>query len=338
MSIAMTTDDVADPERETLQLKIGGMSCSFCSSTIEKALCRLEGVDEAHVSIAHEEALVRFRPSKTSSTKIKDTLRALGYTIRDPRKVEALQEQEALARKERLDLTSAAVFAIILFGAMLGMWLDLWPKQPWFKWVAWAIASYVFVWNGRRIIHKAWGAAWRRIANQHVLLSVGAIGAYMGGMLGTPVPVLGWNGLAGFPAVDFFAVVVFLTAYHLLSGVVSLHVRTKASESVRRLLEMQPPTARVVRDGREEEVPIEEVVVGDLVRVRPGDRVPVDGVVEDGESAVDQSIVTGEPIPDDKSAGDKVIGGSLQDVVSYGICHGAKPYSFGAPQKTEDHR
>ena len=311
MSLTQTAEGVEIPEVETLQLKIGGISCSFCASSIEKAVGRDKGVDEVHVSIAHEEALFRFRPSKTSATKIKDTLRALGYTIRDPRKVQDAEEQAALVRQERWDLASAAFFAIILLAAMVGMWLDLWPKQLWFKWAAWGIASYVFVWNGRRIIHKAWGAAWRGITNQHVLLSVGVIGAYLGGLLGTPIPLLGWKGLMGFPAVDFFGVVVFLTAYHLLSGVVSLYVRTKASASVRKLLDMQPPTARVVRDGTEEEIDIEEVAVGDRVRIRPGERVPVDGTVVDGASAVDQSIVTGESIPEDKQVGDEVIGGSI---------------------------
>ncbi len=311
MSVAAIAERIDVDEIETLQLKIGGISCSFCATSIEKAVGRQRGVDEVHVSIAHEEALIRFRPEKTSSTKIKDTLRALGYTIRDPRNVHDAEEQAALARSEQRDLASAAFFAAVLLGAMAGMWLDLWPRQPWLMWTAWAIASFVFFWNGRRIIHKAWGAAWRGITNQHVLLSVGAIGAYVGGVLGTPVPPLGWTGLPGFPAMDFFGVVVFLTAYHLLSGVVSLYVRTKASASVRKLLEMQPPTARVVRDGVEEEIDIDEVVLGDMVRVRPGERIPVDGTVADGISAVDQSIVTGEPIPEDKKQGDEVIGGSI---------------------------
>ncbi len=311
MSVGAIAERVAVDEIETLQLKIGGISCSFCTASIEKALGRQRGVEEVHVSIAHEEALIRYRPETTSSTKIKDTLRALGYTIRDPRSVKDAEEQAALARSERRDLASAGFFAAVLLGAMGGMWLDLWPRQPWLLWTAWAAASFVFFWNGRRIVHKAWGAAWRGIANQHVLLSIGVIGAFVGGILGTPMPVPGWTGLPGFPAMDFFGVVVLLTAYHLLSGVVSLHVRSKASASVRKLLEMQPPTARVVRDGVEEEVDIADVVVGDRVRVRPGERIPVDGTVAEGISAVDQSIVTGEPIPEDKKQGDEVIGGSI---------------------------
>ncbi len=298
-------------EIASLQLKIGGMSCSFCANAILRGLGRERGVEEVHVSLAHEEALVRFRPRETSAAKIKETLRALGYTVRDPRKRDALDEQIALKRKERDDLASAALVAAVMALAMAAMALGLWRMEEWQAWVAWALATYVFFWNGRRIIRMAWSAAWRRITNQHVLLSVGAIGAYVGGVLGTPLPFFDWRGFAGFPPVDFFGVVVFLTAYHLLSGYVSLIVRTRASESVRRLLAMQPPTARVVRGGKEREVAIEEVAVGDLVRVRPGERIPVDGVVEDGASAVDQSIVTGEPMPEEKRAGDEVIGGSV---------------------------
>jgi len=298
-------------EIESIQLKIGGMSCSFCANSIERGLGRDKGVEEVHVSLAHEEVLVRFRPEETSATRIKDILRALGYILRDPRKVGAFDEQIALKREERNDLVSAAFVAIVTILAMAAMGLGPWRMQEWQAWIAWAFATYVFLWNGRRIIRMAWGAARRGIANQHVLLSVGAIGAYVGGVLGTPLPVLGWRGFAGFPPVDFFAVVVFLTTYHLLSGYVSLVVRTKASESVRRLLDMQPPTARVVRDGKEREVAIEEVMIGDLVRVRPGDRIPVDGVVEDGASTVDQSIVTGESMPEEKTVGDEAIGGSI---------------------------
>ncbi|NIR59170.1 MAG: heavy metal translocating P-type ATPase [Gammaproteobacteria bacterium] len=295
----------------SLQLKIGGMSCSFCANAIERGLGREKGVEEVHVSLAHEEALVRFRAEETSESRIKDVLHSLGYIVRDPRKVGAFDEQLDLKRKERGDLASAAIFAVLMVLAMAAMWLDLWQMQDWHAWTAWAIATYVFVWNGRRIIRMAWGAARRGITNQHVLLSVGAIGAYVGGILGAPVPFLGWYGFVGFPPVDFFGVVVFLTTYHLLSGYVSLVVRTKASESVRRLLEMQPPTARVVRNGEEEEVAIEGVALDERVRVRPGERVPVDGAVEEGMSTVDQSLVTGEPIPEEKKRGDEVIGGSV---------------------------
>jgi len=295
----------------TLQLKIGGMSCSFCANSISSALLRDKGVREAHVSLAHEEVLIRFAPEETDEGRIKHTLTDLGFTIRDPRKVSAFEEQRKAIRQEAADLAMAAVVALVLFAAMAAMWLGLWQMRDWHVWTAWAISTFVFLWNGRRIIRMAWGAAKRGITNQHVLLSVGAIGAYVGGVLGAPVPFLNWYGFVGFPAVDFFGVVVFLTAYHLLSGWVSLLVRTKASESVRRLLSMQPATANVIRDDVEQEIAIEDVAAGDHVRVRPGERVPVDGRVIEGESAVDEAIVTGESVPVEKAVGAEVIGGSI---------------------------
>jgi len=311
MTSASTVAPSLNPSLAILQLKIGGMSCSFCANSIEKALFKEKGVDEVHVSLAHEEALVRYHADKTSPTAIKDTMRALGFIIRDPNKVGAFEEQQKAAREERRDLITAAACAITLFLSMSAMWLDLWQMQNWHAWSAWGISTFVFLWNGRRIIRMAWGAAWRGITNQHVLLSIGAIGAYIGGVLGSPVPFLDWYGFVGFPAVDFFGVVVFLTTYHLLSGYISMLVRTKASESVRKLLDMQPPTARVVRDGVEEEVGIEIVKVGDHVRIRPGEKVPIDGCVLVGHSAIDESLVTGEPIPAEKIEGAEVIGGSI---------------------------
>ncbi len=308
----MTAADAAPGTgARNLQLKIGGMSCSFCTGAIARALSRQRGVVEVHVSLAHEEALIRYRPEEIEPGEIARILRSLGYLVRDPHKVAAFEEEAELHRRERRDLFSAACFALLLVAAMAGMWLGLWPMRPWQAWVAWAIASYVFFWNGRRIIRMAWGAARRGITNQHLLLAIGAIGGYLGGLLGTSLPVFGWQGFAGFPPIDFFAVVVFLTTYHLLSGYVSLLVRTKASQSVQRLLALQPETATVLRDGGEREVPIEEVVVGDLVRVRPGERLPVDGIVEAGRSAVDQALVTGEPMPEEKVPGAEVIGGSV---------------------------
>ena len=300
-----------DSRVKTLQLKIGGMSCSFCANSIKKALSRERGIQEVHVSLAHEEALVHYQADQTTPTAIKDTMRALGFIIRDPRKVAAFDEQRKAAREEWRDLISAAACALTLFAAMSAMWLGLWQMQDWHAWTAWALATYVFLWNGRRIIRMAWGAARRGITNQHVLLSVGAIGAYIGGVLGSPVPFLNWYGFVGFPAVDFFGVVVFLTTYHLLSGYISMMVRTKASESVRKLLALQPATARVVRDGVESEIAIEEVVVGDWVRIRPGERIPVDGRVIEGRSAVNEALVTGEPLPAEKAEGAEVIGGSV---------------------------
>jgi heavy metal translocating P-type ATPase len=300
----------------TLQLKIGGMSCSFCAHSIERALRREPGVAEVHVSLAHEEALVRYTPGLTDAGRIRSTLTDLGFTLGDPRREAAAEEQRAAIRREATDLALAASAALLLLAAMTAMWLGWWQMRDWHAWTAWGVATAVFAGNGRRILRMAWGAARRGIANQHVLLAVAALGAYLGGLLGTPLPGLAWYGFVGFPAVDFFGVVVLLTTYHLLSGWVSLRVRTKASASVRRLLALQPATATVLRDGVERVLPSAEVVVGDRVRVRPGERVAVDGAVVAGASAVDESLVTGEPLPSDKGPGSRVIGGSINQTGS----------------------
>jgi len=138
-----------------------------------------------------------------------------------------------------------------------------------------------------------------------VLLEAGAFGGLIGGLLGLFVaPKV-------FPAGDFLSVAVFITTYHLLSGYVSSLVRSSSSAAVRRLLDLQPDTARVIRDGHEVEVPLGKVSLGEQIRVRPGERVPLDGTVVSGVSAIDESMVTGEPLPADKTAGDEVIGGSV---------------------------
>ncbi len=134
-------------------------------------------------------------------------------------------------------------------------------------------------------------------------MEFGAFGGLIGGAMGFFIQP--W------PTADFMGAAVFITAYHILSGYVSLRVRTRSSQAIRKLMDLQPATARVVRNGQEQQIPVEQVRVGDMVRIRPGESIPVDGEVIEGASAVDQSLVTGESIPVDKAVGDTIIGGSL---------------------------
>ena len=155
------------------------------------------------------------------------------------------------------------------------------------------------------ILKKAGQALRRGILNQHVLVEMGAFAGLVGGAVGLATD------LAGFPSAPFFAVSVMVLTYHLFSEWLALIVQTRSAQSVKKLLDLQPDTARVVRDGEEVEVPVEEVQEGDRVRIRPGENVPVDGVVRGGRSGVDESLVTGEPMPEEKTEGDEVIGGSI---------------------------
>ncbi|MFQ5836788.1 MAG: heavy metal translocating P-type ATPase, partial [Candidatus Bathyarchaeia archaeon] len=284
-----------------LQLKIGGMSCSFCAGSIQKAASRLEGVAKVSVSLSHEEALIQYDPSKVKPSEIEEAIRSLGYTIRDPKKLRTFEEEEAELSRERNRLIVSGSLTITTAVLMILMWLG--SGQPWFMWIMVSLALVnVFV-LGFPILKMAYHSLRRRILNQHVLLEFGAFGGLIGGTLGFFIP--------DFPISDFFAVAVFITAYHILSGYASLNVRTRSSQAVRKLLSLQPPVARVIRDDEEIVVGIEEVSKDELVRIKPGESIPVDGIVVEGESTVDESLVTGESIPVEKVIGSEVIGGSV---------------------------
>jgi P-type Cu+ transporter len=286
---------------EKLQVKIGGMSCSFCTQTIRTGLARNPGVKNVNVSLAHEEALIEYDPAKTTPTALRDIVSSLGYIVRDPNKVRTFEEEEQELAHERYRLVIAGSLTWMSFILMAFIWLG--RPLPYMQVIMPALALLTIFGPGGYIVRMAAASLRRRILNQHVLLEFAALAGLVGGFLGLVNP--------NFPAPDFFAVAVFVSTYHILSGYASLLVRTRSSQAVHKLLSLQPAMARVIRDGREQEIPIAQVQVGDLVRVRPGESIPVDGVVAEGASAIDQSLVTGEPLPEDKTVGDPVIGGSI---------------------------
>ena len=296
-----------------LQVKLGNLHCSFCVSTIEKAVGRLEGVEAVSVSLAHEEGLVTYRPAVVCPQRIVDTLRAVGYSVRDPRKVGIFEDEEAEIRAERDRFHVGRALTFATLGLMTDFWVTGHPLSvTWagraFAYGPWLILGISLTMTfvvARPILQMALASLRRGILNQHVLLEAGAFGGLLGGLLGLFVAP------AVFPPGDFLSVSVFITTYHLLSGYVSSLVRARSTRAVRRLLDLQPDTARVLRGGQEIELALVEVRAGDQVRVRSGERVPLDGRVTSGTSAIDESMVTGEPIPVDKSAGDQVIGGSV---------------------------
>ncbi|KXA91745.1 ATPase P [candidate division MSBL1 archaeon SCGC-AAA259A05] len=281
--------------------KVGGMSCSFCTQTIEKAYSRLDGVEEVSASLSHEEVLVKYGPDKVTPQELKQTLLDLGYTVRDPDKVLSFEEQEKELRGEENHLYIAGAFTAFAAALMVAMWFGL--MQPWFPYAMLGAALATMFGPGRYIKKMAYNSLKRKILNQHVLLEFGAFAGLTGGFLGFII--------SDFPVVDFFAVSIFITTYHILFGYSSLAVRTRASQAVKNLMDLQPEKAYIIRDGEEVEVPLDEISVDDMVRVRPGESIPIDGLVEEGYSSVDESLVTGESIPAEKKAGDEVIGGSI---------------------------
>ena len=295
--------------KAAFRMKIGGMSCSFCTSTIDKAYSRIDGVYEVGVSLAHEEGLVKYNPSKVTPEELRRTLEQIGYTYRDPEKVRSFEEEAAELRRERGRLITAASFTVLsLLLLLVGQWLEL-VEIPLMPWLLLALALNTMFVTGWFIKKMAWASLRRGILNQHVLLEFAAFAGIAGGFLGLFV-------LDNFPVGDFFAAATLVTTYHILSHYASLVVRTRSSQAVRRLMELRPDTARVIRNGEEIEISIDEVVVGELVRIRPGESIPVDGTVVEGVSAVNEALVTGEAIPAEKVRGDDVIGGSLNQTGS----------------------
>jgi len=290
-----------------VQYDVGGMACSFCAESIESAYARADGVEDVDVSLAHEEVLVTYDPERLDEVAVKDTLRDLGYTIRDPNRERRFEEQQAELDVARRRLLLSGVASLVVAALMLYMILvrgRFESASLAMDLTTLALALGTMFGPGRYVKSKAYQSLRRRILNQHVLLEAGAFAGLLGGLLGLFV--------ADFPTVHFFAVSTFVTTYHVLSEYTSLVVRTRASRAVQGLLDLRPDTARRVReDGDVEEVPVDDLAVGDRVRIGPGESVPVDGDVLDGESTVDESLATGESMPQAKVAGDDVIGGSV---------------------------
>src|SRR5713101_3912037 len=341
------------PGRRRIRARIGGLHCSLCTGTIEKALSRLPGVEKVAVSLTHEQALIEYDPRVTRAEDLLQTLMDIGYTVSDPRKLRPYEEEERALVRERarfltaLTMSIAAmgfvgypvdsawfplcVFSIVSLVALAFVVLRSYGMQwavagstllaafgagiyylqlrgtfgPAVAWVAGAFAIVVIFGVGGHIVRMAFMALRRGILNQHVLVEFGAFAGLAGGAMG-----LAFNP-SGYPTVAFFAVAVMVLSYHIFSEWLSLIVKTRSSQAVKKLLDLEPDVAHVVKNGREEAVPLEQVRVGDLVRIRPGARVPVDGVVESGESHVDESLVTGEPALVEKHPGDRTVSGSL---------------------------
>ncbi len=341
------------PGLRRIRTHIGGLHCSLCTGTIERALSKKPGVDKVSVSLTHEQALVEYNPEVTRAEELLQTLKDLGYTISDPRKVRPFEEEERALVLERrrfliaLGMSIAAmglagypessdwfwlcvfsIFSLVaftfvvlraygtghafagagLFGAMgatiyalqlRGMFVSATP------WLAGILTVGIIFVVGRHIVKMAAAAIRRGILNQHVLVEFGAFAGFIGGVFGLAFP------LHNYPTTAFFSVAVMVLSYHIFSEWLSLIVKTRSSQAVKKLVDLEPDTAYVVRNGKEQEIPLEKVCVGDLVRIRPGGRVPVDGEVVSGKSDVDESLVTGEPMPVEKHEGDKMVSGSL---------------------------
>ena len=307
----------------TARFGIKGIMCASCVTKIEKALAATPGVLEASVRVGTEEAVVEYLPGVTDLTAVKAAVSSAGYGVADapapasPTAADA--ESEAREREYRTLMrqwwfgAAVGTFTMIMSYPWLFPGLrDLFPREShrlWFMWAFMGAASLaVILYSGRHFFTGAWQALKHRSANMHTLIALGTGVAW-----GYSTIVLVFPHM--FPSSEFldvyYDVTVVVIALVDLGLAMELRAKGRTSEAIKKLIGLQAKTARVVREDKEVDIPVEEVLVGDIVVVRPGEKVPVDGSIVEGASAVDESMVTGESLPVEKKAGDEVIGATI---------------------------
>jgi len=274
---------------ERVDLPVGGMTCAACARAIEGQLSETEGVARAHVNLATNTATVEYDPARTGVPALVTAIEEIGYSV--PRDAEPDREAEHRALRRRLWV--AALFTVPV--AILGMS----HRGP--AWLQLALTAPVVLFAGAPFYRAAWSALRHRQANMNTLIALGTGAAFVYSLAVT---------LSGGHEVYFEAAAVIVTLI-LLGRVLESRARGRASEAIRRLMDLQPRMARVLRGDVEDEIPVEQVQPGDVIVVRPGEKIAVDGTVLEGESAVDEAMLTGESMPVDKKPGDTVFGGTL---------------------------
>ncbi|WP_342771556.1 heavy metal translocating P-type ATPase [Methanoculleus sp. UBA331] len=304
-----TVDDAGyEVVRNEATVRIGGMVCAACAQVIAASLTDLEGVYEARINLATENAHIVYNPALVTLSDIRAAIEDAGYQYLGLEEevsedVEARMREEDLRGKFRRFVVGFAVsiplFLYMLFGmpgmAALPVSINL---------IMLVITAPVFVYVSAPIFKAAAAALRNRTLTMDVMYAMGIGVAYGASILGT-------FGIVLTPEFNFYETAVMLAAFLTLGRYLEARAKGRTSEAIKKLIGLRPRTATVVRDGREVEVGIEDVVPGDVLLVRPGEKVPVDGVVVGGESSVDESMITGEPIPADKQEGDGVVGGTL---------------------------
>ena len=283
---------------ETVQLKVSGLMCSFCTMSVEKALKRDPAIRSVMVNLVHGVVLVEADTAQLSREQLANNVEKLGYSVSST-EVQQYAADEALfeliKKRGAIGMVCAVVDLLVDPINVFGL-----PAQV-RALFSLAVATFVLLWVGYPILRKTLMALGQRVINANVLLSAGAWGSF----------VVGTLSLFDARWPNFLPVASWLMALHLFFGYFKLDTRKKAAEAVRKLLSLQPPRARVLRGGQPVDVLTGQVVVGEVLVVRPGERIPLDGEVVEGIASVDQSSFTGESVPSAKTVGDKVIGGTL---------------------------
>lgn len=312
-------------------LPIKGIDCASCVVTIEQALHRTAGVIDATVNPATEQAHIQYQPGLVDLAGLTRTIEDAGYQVRAP-KSPSPQEESPLDREEfdreqeyhtllRKFWFAVAISAPVLlfsypqFVPGLSAWLTPGSLQLRVIWAVLGLITLpVLAWSGSQFYTGMWAALKHRQANMHTLIAIGISAAWLYSTVAVLVPQIFPPGTS---VEVFYDVTSVVTALIVLGLVLELKAKGRTSEAIKKLIGLQAKTARVVRSGAEVDIPVEEVLVGDTVVVRPGEKIPVDGMVSEGASAVDESMITGESIPVEKRLGDEVIGATMNQTGAF---------------------
>ncbi|MBN2365383.1 MAG: copper-translocating P-type ATPase, partial [Calditrichaeota bacterium] len=302
-----------------VSLKIEGMHCASCVGRVEKALKALPGVTDAVVNLNLEEARVTYLPQMVELREMGNAIRSVGYSVVEqdsdiPPDQQELRRKKAYSRLKFKFIFSASLALPVMILSMADMFPFLQNVSRELRWfILFILTTPVMFFAGSGFFTAAWKAVRHFSADMNTLIAVGTGSAYIYSLLNTFIPIL-------FPAslqhvyYDTAAVIITLILFGRL-----LEARAKGhtSDAIKRLIGLQPKTARVIRKGAESDISVEEVRPGDRILVRPGERIPVDGIVKEGYSSVDESMITGESMPVEKKAGDKVIGATVNKTGSF---------------------
>jgi Cu+-exporting ATPase len=299
-----------EPLKQTLILPVEGMTCASCVARVEKSLRQVPGVKEAAVNLATEKVSVNFDGSPETLKAMERSVASAGYLLRiaPAGETEGVPGTFDVLRRDLIVSTALTLPVMIIsmgtMGAMAPAW---WPiSMETTNAILLVLTAPVLLFPGRRFFRGFLSALRHRTADMNTLVAVGSGSAFLSSAVATLAP--SHSSLSTHVYFDTTAAIITLI---LLGKYLEAGARRRSSDAIRKLMHLQPSTVRVRRDGTDREMPVGEVVPGDLVLVRPGDRIAVDGVVMEGSSSIDESMVTGESFPVDKSPADRVVAGTI---------------------------
>ncbi|MBE9163408.1 heavy metal translocating P-type ATPase [Tychonema sp. LEGE 06208] len=310
---------------DNLTLKLRGMSCASCASSIEQAIQSVPGVIECHVNFGMEQASIQYDSQQTSVATIQEAVDAAGYEALPLPEMAAEEDdserkhRQAESQNLQRKLWTAGLISILLFvggiPAMTGLHLSFIPAWLHNFWLQLVLTSPVQFWCGKSFYVGAWKSLKRRVATMDTLIALGTSAAYFYSVFVTFFP--GFFTAQDLTPSVYYEVAASVVALILLGKTLESRAKGETSEAIRKLMGLQAKTARIVRNGQELEVPIAQVEIGDIVQVRPGEQIPVDGEVIEGASTVDEAMVTGESLAVKKQLGDEVIGSTINKTGSF---------------------